>query len=275
MKSLFDFDFLVNEVFYRSWPILTYIEKHPILSELDTEAIQATIMDALVYKKLINPEKEFLSLKKLSITNNPDDYHYNPTPNVCGIPISMKEKFRTKMVYSSGGGIPISLTVSKPAGKVARYCVYDVNISISAVFDDFTFYNAKYLSPTRNIYLEESRPFIEVKYHNELYLIDALTKRIFKTTFFKEKYHLKIEFTGDIKKYTPKEKEAYEEYTRECNNLPIAFISFNLLSSIDSMELAEMKYEINKAKEMYPDDWNQYLKLEEDRRKLIFSQLKN
>ena len=29
--------------------------------ELDKEAIKATIMDALVYKELINPEQEFLN----------------------------------------------------------------------------------------------------------------------------------------------------------------------------------------------------------------------
>lgn len=60
MKSLLDYEPLVNEVFYKCWHILEYIEKHLEMTELDKEAIQATIMDALVYKNLINPEKESL-----------------------------------------------------------------------------------------------------------------------------------------------------------------------------------------------------------------------
>ena len=56
-KSLFEYDILVNDVFYRFWHILTWIEEHPDMSDLDKEAICATIMDALVYKCLIDPEK--------------------------------------------------------------------------------------------------------------------------------------------------------------------------------------------------------------------------
>ncbi len=57
MKKLLEYDFLMKDVFYKCWHILEYIDKHPNMSELDREAIKATIMDALVYKDLIEAEK--------------------------------------------------------------------------------------------------------------------------------------------------------------------------------------------------------------------------
>ena len=50
MKSLFEYDVLVNDVFYRCWHILEYIEKHSDIDKLERDAIQATIMDALVFR---------------------------------------------------------------------------------------------------------------------------------------------------------------------------------------------------------------------------------
>lgn len=112
------------------------------MSELDKQAICATIMDALVYKKLIDPEKEFLNLNKLCITNNPNDYKYERCPFVSSIPMELLEKFRTKSIIVSGS-IPISLYLSKPAGGV-RYCVYDPNTAVSSFFDEFRFIKAEY-----------------------------------------------------------------------------------------------------------------------------------
>lgn len=74
MKSLFEYDVLVNHTFYRSWHILKYIEKHPDMSELDREAIKATIMDALVYDGAIDPDWEYLDLDNLCISGDAAGY---------------------------------------------------------------------------------------------------------------------------------------------------------------------------------------------------------
>lgn len=44
MKSLFDYEILLNEVFYKCWYILEYIENNLDMSNLDKDAIKAIIM---------------------------------------------------------------------------------------------------------------------------------------------------------------------------------------------------------------------------------------
>ena len=146
MKKLIDLEVIINETFYKGWPILDYIEKHN-LTKLDKEAIKATIMDVLVYKNIINPEQEYLNLEELTITNNPSDYHYNKTPNVSGIPAYIKEQLRHISIHQSGG-IPVMLFIAKPPSKV-HFCVYDPNYCVSAIFEDATFLECIYDSPTR------------------------------------------------------------------------------------------------------------------------------
>ena len=58
--KLSDYEILNEQVFYRGWHILEYINSHD-LTELDIEAIKATIMDALVSNNDIDPMIEFLS----------------------------------------------------------------------------------------------------------------------------------------------------------------------------------------------------------------------
>lgn len=108
MKSLYSYAILNNEVFYKCWHILEYITAHPNMSELDQEAIKATIMDTLVYKGEINPNTEFLSFENLAITENPNDYHYEKNPDICGIPLYLKEQL-CKRSLTITGGLPISL----------------------------------------------------------------------------------------------------------------------------------------------------------------------
>lgn len=93
----------------------------------------------------------------------------------------MKEEFRKKSIYISAG-IPISIFLSKPPDKFARYCVYDPNSAVSSIFKDATFYNCYYNFPTRGVRIEEIRPFVEVKIEGEGYLVDTLTKRILKSS---------------------------------------------------------------------------------------------
>ena len=182
MKSLYEYEVLVNDTFYRSWHVLEYIEQHPNMSELDKEAVKATIMDALVYAGAIDPDWEYLDLENCCISGDPAGYEYDIHPNVSSIPMWLKEEMRHKCVKISAG-IPVAMYVARPASYPGAYCVYDPNTAVSSLFKDFTFYEAKYVSPTRGVKIEKSRPFVEVDINGELYLVDILTKRIFKTCF--------------------------------------------------------------------------------------------
>lgn len=265
MKNLFEYDFLVNEVFYKCQPILKWIEANPNMSDLDREAIQATIMDALVYKGLIDSEKVSLDLTKLCIVDNLEHYVYKKHPNICGIPQWMKEEFRKKSLYITGGQ-PVSIFLAKPPSKITRYCVYDPNTAVSSIFSDATFYNALYDSPTRKgVRLDEVRPFVEVDIDGELYLVDTLTKRILKSSWFKSTYNFEVKSSKTISKMDKKSKEYYNESVSE--NISIATtlsLTLPLIEQNNSIGLSEMKYEIEKSKEYYPEEWEKYenLKIE-------------
>lgn len=265
MRSLFEYDFLVNEVFYKCWPILKWIEKNPNMSDLDRQAIQATIMDALVYKGLINPAKESLDLEHLCIVNNLEYYNYEKYPNICGIPQWMKEEFRKNSIHITGG-IPISIFLAKPPSKSTRYCVYDPNTAVSSIFPDATFYNALYDSPTREgIRLDEIRPFVEIAIDGELYLVDTLTKRIFKSSWFKTTYNFEVKSSKTISKMDKKYLDYYKEEIKKEINLAI-FIELVFLHIKDnaSISLSEIKYEIEKSKEYYPEEWERYESLKQE-----------
>ncbi len=268
MKSLFDYPVLVNETFYKCWHILEYLEHHDNLDELEKEAIRATIMDALVYKGEIDPESEFLSLTNLAITNNSSDYHYTKTPNVCGIPMEIKDKLRHKSLYISAG-VPVTLFLAKPPSKFIRYCVYDPNTAFSSIFDDFTFYEAIYTSPTRGVRLNDTRPFVEVEINGELYLVDTITNRIFKSSFFKEHYDLEIVDSIRKKNFNRKQKELYAEQTKEHSALADIIAIYELNKQIQAPDLAEQNYELERSKEIYPEAWEEYRKIQEHMR-LVF-----
>lgn len=262
MKSLFDYPVLVNETFYKCWHVLEYLEHHENIDELEKEAIRATIMDVLVYKGEINPESEFLSLSELAITNNPSDYHYTKTPNVCGIPMEIKEKLRKKSLYISAG-VPVSLFLAKPPSKFIRYCVYDPNTAFSSIFDDFTFYEAIYTSPTRGVRLTETRPFVEVKINGELYLVDTITKRIFKTSYFKENYDLEIVSKVSKKNFNLRQKKLYAEQTTEVCKLADIIMFYEMNGAFQLPDLAEQNYELDKSKEVFPEAWVEYERIQE------------
>ena len=258
MKSLYSYAVLNNEVFYKCWHILEYITAHPNMSELDQEAIKATIMDALVYKGEINPNTEFLSLENLAITENPNDYHYEKKPNICGIPLFIKEQLRKRSLTITGG-LPISLFLAKPPSKISRFCVYDPNTAISSIFSECSFYEAIYDSPTRNIRLTETRPFIEVPIFDELYLVDTITKRIFKSSSFKEKYHLEVKSTTKKQELTGESKTAYESAIKNENNLAQIIDFFEMvLQSTEAPDLAEMRYELEQSKKYFPEEWQKH-----------------
>ena len=251
MKRLIDIEVITNETFYKGWPILEYIEKRE-LTPLDIEAIKATIMDALVYKGLINPKEEYLNLANLTITNNPNDYHYNKTPNVSGIPQYIKEKLRHISIFQSAG-LPVMLYISKPPSPI-KYCVYDPNYSVSAAFDECNFLEVIYDSPTRpGVRLTKTRPFIEVPINGELYLVDTITNRIFKSSWFKETYNMDIKDRVSKNKLTKKQQKVYKGMVKPENRLADSIMIYEMMASVPSPELAEMKYELEQAKKNDPD----------------------
>lgn len=257
MKNLMDFDILLNEVFYKCWHILEYIEKHPAMSALDKEAICATIMEALVSQGLVDPQKESLDLEHLCIVDNLNYYTYQKYPNVCGIPLWMKEKFRHKCL-SITGGIPVSMFLAKPPSQISRYCVYDPNTAVSSVFPDAVFYDAFYVSPTRGIRIEEKRPFVEVEIDGIPYLVDVLTKRIFKSSYFKENYSLEIVSETRVSQLDAKRADIYKDMTS--THVSISTILPFMLPVLDYQmpSFAEMAYEVEKTKENYPEEWVKY-----------------
>ena len=262
MSNLIDFEVLTNETFYKGWHILEYIEKKK-LTPLDIEAIKATIMDALVYKGLINPEEEFLNLETLSITNNPNDYHYNKTPNVSGIPMYIKEQLRHISIHQSAG-LPVMLFIAKPPSKIG-YCVYDPNYSVSSIFDDVNFLEVIYDSPTRpGVRLTETRPFIEVEINGEMYLVDTITNRVFKSSWFTKTYNMDIKSSLSKKDFNKKQKESYKEITKPEYNLANSMFVYDMLLSLPSEDLAETKYEVEQAKKNYPDQAEAARRLNEE-----------
>ena len=264
MKKLEDYDVLVNDVFYRTTHILDYIKTHPNMDDLDKKAIKATIMDALVYTKEIDPENEFLDFDNMVIDNNPNNYKYEKHPDVCGMPMWMKEAYRRKSIEITGG-IPISIFLARPSSKFVRYCVYDPNTAASAIFKDATFYNVFYTSPTRGIRIEEKRPFVEVEINGTRYLIDTLTKRIFKSSFFKENYGFEIVDQYTISKLSRKAKKFYINATRSRDRLAeYLMVLLPLMGGFDTSVWEEFKYEVEKSKTIIPDEWARYRDLQDD-----------
>ena len=266
MKSLYEYEVLVNDTFYRSWHVLEYIEQHPNMSELDKEAVKATIMDALVYAGAIDRDWEYLDLENCCISGDPAGYEYDIHPNVSSIPMWLKEEMRHKCVKISAG-IPVAMYVARPASYPGAYCVYDPNTAVSSLFKDFTFYEAKYVSPTRGVKIEKSRPFVEVDINGELYLVDILTKRIFKTSWFKETYDMEIIDSNSPKKFNRGQREHYKEQTEDSVEIATYLCFTEMLRSMipKSHKDAEFDYELEQARKNYTEEWEKYRIMEEER----------
>lgn len=255
MTSLLDYDILTNEVFYRCWHILDYIAAHPDMPPLERESIEATIMEALVSKKLIDPTKQSLDLKNLVIVDDTEHYCYEEHPRICGIPLWMKDKFRKKSVYIAGS-VPISLRLSRPPVKFGRSCVYDPNYAVSSIFEDVTFIEAIYDSPTRpGVRLEETRPFVEVKIDGVDYLVDVLTKRILRSDWFKEEFNMEIKHSTTVSTADEEDKRRYYNSIAESNQLASLAAMLEPLIDKTSPIMAEYRYEFEKTKENFPEEW--------------------
>lgn len=256
MKSLVDYEVLRNEVFYRTWHILDWIEAHAKeMTALDKEALKATIMDALVTRKQIDPEKQSLDFENLCIVDNLAHYRYEKHPNICGIPLWMKDEFRKKSLYITAG-MPISLFLARPTSNIVRYCVYDPNTAVSSIFEDATFYDAYYDSPTRQgVRLDKTRPFVEVDIDGELYLVDILTKRILKSSWFKEMYNFEAKYQYKISEFDEKELENYKNITSERRTLWMQIPFLKPLLDFNLPDQAEQIYEAEQSKIYFPEEW--------------------
>lgn len=263
MVSLMDYEILTQEVFYRSEHILNYIERHPNLSLLDKEAIENTILDALVAKNLIDPTKQSLDLENLCIQEDLNHKVYNNHPDITSIPLSIKEKMRQQSLVITGS-VPLSVFYSKPAGKVS-YCIYDMNTALSSLFSNFSFIDCSYDSPTRPGIRAENRPFLEIEINGEKYLVDALTKRVFKSSWFKKAYNLKIDSIISKEEFNSKQKSIYEEQTETREDYGwFLMLSLPIYESIKGPKLEETMFEIEESKKYFPEAFKDMERIQED-----------
>ena len=135
------------------------------------------------------------------------------------------------------------------------------------LFKDFTFYEAKYVSPTRGVKIEKTRPFVEVDINGELYLVDILTKRIFKTSWFKENYDMEIIDSNSPSKFNRGQREHYKEQTEDSVEIATYLCFTEMLRSMipKSQKDAEFDYELEQARKNYPEEWERYRLLEEEK----------
>ena len=254
MLKLKTIPLIKNDVFYRGYHVLDYIKLHPNMDELDKEALINTILDSLVSKEIINPNKQSLNIDNLCIEDNLDYYKYQEQPFVTSIPITLKELYRNICIQISGG-IPSSLALAKPASQV-HFCIYDMNTIFSSIFDDFSFLVCDYDSPTRKGSIAIDRPFIMINYHNESYLVDTLTKRMFKAKEFIKRYNMVIK--NEIKKsnFNKEQQQLYKEQTSSSNNITflITFVSPMIDNMKNNPNMAEYVYEYEKVLEIYKED---------------------
>ncbi len=253
MKSLYDFAYLQNEVFYRSECILKYLERHKDISKLDKEAIINTLLDALVYKGLMNPDTESLDFEHLCIRDDLDHIRYDNTPNVTSIPQEIKEAMRHKSIIISAS-VPISIFCAKPASEI-HTCIYDMNTAISSLFDSFKFLLCDYDSPTRPGVRALQRPFVEVIINGEAYLVDTLTKRIFKSSWFKTTYNMSITEEIAFEDFDRKRQRIYQNQTSPSQQLATYYhlmgVMEDAFKTVPKME--EALFEFEKSKENYPE----------------------
>ena len=262
MKSLYDYEVLVNDTFYKSWHVLEYIEQHQNMSEEDKKAISATIMDALVYAGEIEPDWEYLDLDNCCISGDTNGYKYEIHPDIASIPMWLKDELRKKSINSTTG-LPISIAMGMKAKEMKehyvnysadgiKYDIVNLNISLSSLFDDFSFY----LVPDKDEKLN-NRSMIEVNINGELYIVDVLSKMVYKSSYMAEKKGLIISTKRSKKDFNVSQMIQYESQCTESNILDFAYHFLEGYKS-NAPQDAELTYEIEKSKEVFPEKWDKY-----------------
>lgn len=264
MKSIYDFDVLQNEVFYRSEHILKYLERHKYLSDLDKVAIANTILDALVTKGLMDPNAQSLDFEHLEVCDDLDHIVYNPTPDVTSIPLSYKELMRQRCLNISGG-IPVAVFCSKPAGPI-HTCIYDMNTAFSSFFPWFKFLLCDYDSPTRPGQKAVDRPFLEVIINGEHYLVDMLGKLIFKTGWFKENFNLEVTWEMASDNFDAERQEFYKKQTADEQNIALYLGTLEIFAKagFNNPRLEEMVYETEQISKNFPNALKDFEAMKED-----------
>lgn len=264
MKELSSYRVLTEDVFYRGMHILDYLYTEEDISGLDIEAIKNTILTALVEKNEIDPNKEFLDLKRMIIT---DVFYfgcdiYNPKPFVQGFPLWMKEKLRSHSLKITGS-LPVSVHAARPTSELG-YCVYDANTAFSILFDDFAFLVADYNSPTRAKTRATDRPFLEATVNGTPYLFDILTKRMYDKKEFARIYDMEIKDYVRKSDFNVQQKQLYAEQTQEDDRNYGSFLALTY-SLIDAMKdvpgMQEYIHEIELSRKFFPkafDDAEQF-----------------
>lgn len=257
MLKLSNIPLIKEELFYRGYHVLEYIKLHPNMDQLDKEALSNTILEALVSTKIIDPQKQSLNLDDLCIEDNTKHLRYQHQPFVTSIPFKLKEIYRNICIKQSGG-IPSSVALAKPASNV-HYCIYDTNTIFSTIFKDFAFLECDYDSPTRKGVRAKDRPFIMIDYYGTTYLVDTLTKRMFKKDEFTSRYNMVIKNSIKKSEFNKEQKELYKEQTEPNNNIPFFInISSPLIDSMkNNPSSAEYIYEYEKLKEIYAKDYEE------------------
>lgn len=148
------------------------------------------------------------------------------------------------------------MSIAKPPSKISRYFVYDPNAAVSVIFDDTSFYNSYYNSPTRNdIRIEEVRPFVEVNIDGELYPVDTSTKRILKSSWFKEKYNFEIKEEKTISKLDKEGLKYYKERIKDHNALANFLLKcIPIINELSTPNYSEMKYELEQSKLYFKEE---------------------
>jgi hypothetical protein len=249
MKSLDCYSILKTSVFYKGWHILEYLNTHE-LSLLDQEAIKATIMDALVTSGDIDYRLEYLDLKHMCILEDSSYYAYQKYPNICGIPLWMKELFRHKSLYITGG-LPVSVFLSIPS---KSRCIYDMNTAVSACFEHCNFYQVNYKSPTRIGEVALDRPFVEVEIDGVFYLVDTITRRMIRRDFFEKNYGFDIMSQFKKEELWGKRREIYDQQVEEKLDMSSYLYMYYLFEDNfrNSRDVAEHEFEIEESKKNFP-----------------------
>ena len=95
---------------------------------------------------------------------------------------------------------------AKSAGPVS-FCIYDMN----TVFSAFFVITCDYDSHTREGVVAKDRPFVEASINGMNYLVDTLTKRMFRSDLFRKRYHLKEKNSISKRDFNLEQAEIYME----------------------------------------------------------------
>ncbi len=256
LRKLESFPLLKEKVFYRGCPILAYIQNHGSLASEDIKALKATLMDALVTSREVqlDPDRFALDFDRLAIVESGqlEDgyYHYETTPDVMGFPHVLQEAMRHKCLQVTGG-LPISVFLSLPT----EHHIEDMNRAMESLFSDFTEYNF-----TQQVAGKvKTQQLVEVRMHGELYMIDTVSKRFLKSSYFNENYEVVCNSILPKAAFSGKALRQYQQDVREvCQYASYLVMSEPLLSGLENNCIySQFLYERKESEKNFPRAFQQ------------------